>query len=226
MKRKGFKSKLLNELTLRKLFNSEESKEITYHFLKDIVEIDVDQATIHFPNNFSAEMLEYAIESEDEPIPYLQVLGNLENGQPLMILIQCTIQSLNPESLMYDISLGLIENIHCDNPPLSFHCINIVNESEQEATQPDPITYFTMQCQKSTSTQKNISTEMGTTTLTLFELPKVTKKSNQELQEWHSLFTTGNVSADAPSYLKEAADFIAYDNLTKKERELYKLLMM
>ncbi|WP_163654647.1 Rpn family recombination-promoting nuclease/putative transposase [Listeria sp. PSOL-1] len=61
--------------------------------------------------------------------------------------------------------------------------------------------------------------------LTFFELKKhPTEKTKRHVKYWLDYFNLGKVDGEAPEYIQEASEIIAYQNLAKEEREMVDVL--
>jgi len=68
--------------------------------------------------------------------------------------------------------------------------------------------------------KRNKSFDREYITIAYFELTKnLIETENQ--RHWKTFFQTGEAPADAPDYIKKAAQFIEIANLTKEERDMY-----
>ena len=62
-------------------------------------------------------------------------------------------------------------------------------------------------------------------TIGFFELQKPDLPTRNQ-RHWQTLFVTGGAPADAPDYIRKAAELVSYVNLDKEEREMYDRVTM
>ena len=219
---------MLNDLTFKKLFVSEETKDITKHFLEDVAGIQVNAISLLSHQVYSIKKM--ANQKKENGILQTKVdlLVDLCNGQIATIELQNKAQDFFPERVLFYMAKGFMlsyDLVKSDTSKYhslrSIYGVNIVNFRQHPSAITDEVMHYVLKNEKYNRTLKNHLTKSDLWTLVFFELPKIHEGSTPILKEWGSLFLKGTVSSQAPEYLKRAAAFIAFENLEEEERQLY-----
>ncbi|MGX7196893.1 Rpn family recombination-promoting nuclease/putative transposase [Enterococcus olivae] len=227
MQEKKFETNLMNDLTFKKLFASEETTEITRYFLNEVAGIDVKSVSLRPIEVYSAKKLANLVKENDILRTKVDLLVDFESGQLATIELQNKVQSFFAERSLFYMAKGYMTSYNEADAASkysslrSIYGINIVNFHQHPPEMTDEVMRYVLKNEKYNLTLRNNQTDSELWTLIFFELPKVNQRSTRLLQEWKALFLTGKVSKTAPEHLKRAAEFIAFENLGEEERQMY-----
>ena len=218
---------LLNDLTFKKLFASEETKHITQHFLQDVIQLNVTQIELKPSEVYSAKKLSDLAKENDLERTRVDLLLHLEDKQVVTLELQNIKQAYFNQRALFYMAKAYVMTYNSDNERSkyeslrSIYGVNILNFKLHPDDIPDAVIDYRFKNDKYNLTLQDKTFGHDLWTLIYFELPKVSASSDRLIQEWHSLFMTGTVSDEAPDYLKQAVAFINFENLDEEERAMY-----
>ena len=232
----------LNDLLFKKMLATENQKPILQGFIKDFFEMDValDEMILVTPysiKSYQEEMQKVSDTENNGPDDVSKVVSVMrETRRDITVVVKKA--DLLIELQIYNDKYFLARTVYylcdrfCSNynlpgrmtadkdgKPVRYsslrpvYAMNIVKK-EYFGQDNDAIHIFGLY-------DKQHEMKMNTDYLMLgyFELTKKTVR-NENQEHWRTFFLTENVADDAPDYIKQAKDLIAYVNLTEEERKI------
>lgn len=219
-----------NDILFKKVFGSPKYRHILIGFIKDILDINVEEVTIENPYNIDTY---YQTTQEKQLLQTeVDVLARLKDQSLVTIEIQLRAQIYFKERALYYAAEKYISNYGREDvarlekkktgakysslyPVYGINILEFILFKEDE----NPHHSFTLydNNQELYFVDEN---NRQLFTLAFLELKKHTNKTQKHLRYWIQYFTGEKVAESAPSYIKEAYQIVDYQNLEREERTM------
>ncbi|WP_317942703.1 Rpn family recombination-promoting nuclease/putative transposase [Carnobacterium maltaromaticum] len=220
----------VNDILFKKVFGSPKYRHILIGFIKDILDLDIEEVMIENPYNidtfYQATKEKQLLQTE------VDVLARLKDQSLVTIEIQLRAQAYFKERALYYAAEKYISNYGREDVATlekkktgakysSLYPVYGINILEFTLFKEDanPLHSFTLydNHQELHFVDGNNSRLF---TLAFLELKKNTTKTQKHLRYWIQYFTGEKVVESAPSYIKEAYQIVDYQNLEREERTM------
>lgn len=239
MGKRKLKTRLLSDLSFKKLFASKEKTHITQHFLEDLLGVRTKSVTIKPSTEYSVDKLA-DIETENSvDRTSADIILELADGTIVTMEMQNKAHKHFTERVVfygdkaYISNYGIVQNTgeyqleekpeeskySTLKPVISINVLNFVKYGEKDSA--EPVIIFRDYCRELDIYHTSNAAGKELKLTVYFQLPATKNCRNKILYYWGLLFYTGSVPADAPDYLHEAASFIASQNMTEEERKVF-----
>jgi len=221
-----------NNLMFKKMFSSDENKDILQGLIKDFCGLDPTYEEIHIVNPVTIDSYKRAIDSEETVLRFIEsdIAVELRNLNVVVEVQTYRDKHFIARTLHYtfkqynsnyavpgkmDISISGSKNKYSSLVPV--YSV-IVTKEKLFPNDNDAVHTFVLY-----DTEHQSELDKGWIRMSYLELQK-TRITSENRQHWLDFFTTGKASDDAPEYIKKAEEVITLANMTAEERELMELI--
>lgn len=221
-----------NDLIFKKVFASPQNNHILIGFINDILELEVEEATLEDTYNIQS----FYDEKGEANVRYTQVdvLARLKDGSLVGIEMQVYKELLYRERALYytaqnysdnygNRELTLVDDSYRKGEakysalrPVYTICIMVRNVFLEDN---QPIHKFTLYDIENQIFYKKINNQQLFNIIFL-ELGKSSPKMQENVKEWFDYFSYGEVSKNAPEYLQAACKVASYQTLQREEKNM------
>ena len=220
------------DLIFRKVFASPQNSHILIGFINDILDLDAKEVTVKDTYNIQS----FYDVNQDVKMGYTQVdiLAQLQDGSLVTIEMQVYKQLLFRERALFYAAetyvsnynkheLEAIDKVYTKGElkysslrPIYSICIMVENEFMDDE---NPIHTFHLYDTEHNLPYRNIHNQ-DLVTMVFLELKKSSDAMKQNIKDWFLYFKTGEVTEEAPDYVKEACHVASYHNLRREEKAM------
>ena len=215
-----------NDLAFKKLFANNQHKEIIKGLIQDFYGITIKSIIIENP--YSIDEFNDIIDKKGYFAVEVDSFCTSENNWKFSTEMQLLKRNFYPERSLYYLcgkynsTYGNTELMRGESKYSSLYptfSINILGYNHFKSDQ-KAVRRFTLYDEEN---QQPFHSP-GLFTIGFFELRKPEFDRYRNLRHWQDLFLSGQISQDAPSYVKTAADMLKTANFSKEEREMINAL--